>query len=80
MKLCDDCRQNLCDDCYQHDCDCNLSSHTAAAALLIRHALEIVNPDSDLELTVSYDLERDSDKTEMVLEINGRPYRVSVKG
>jgi hypothetical protein len=90
MKLCNDCRQNLCDDCYESDCDCNLASHTLAAALLLRTGADIVDmaflsgdeiPDVKTgEVTLQILTKNGAnDQAEFNLLINGRTYHVTVK-
>lgn len=84
-NICNDCLHNQCDDCYESDCQCNLSSHTLAAGLLLRFAAEAVNPDHDVDIqtgnvTIQF-LTKDgaNDQAEFNLLINGRTYHVTVR-
>lgn len=89
MKLCKDCRQNLCDDCYENDCDCNLSSHTLAAALILKGGAEMadaflsgeVTPEIHTgDITVQMMTKNGAnDLAEFNLLINGRSYHVVVR-
>lgn len=89
MKLCDDCRQNLCDDCYESDCDCNLSSHTLSAALILKAGAEMADAFLTGEQTpivqtgdiVIQILTKDgaNDQAEFNLLINERSYHVTVR-
>lgn len=83
MDVCIDCEENNCECCDDETvCECRYSNHTLAAAVLVKDAVEVLNPDwttVNLPGSVETSFEGFADRSGFEVKINGRTYHVTVQ-